>query len=144
MVRSGEMSPAQPTPQPSRRPLILIVDDVQDIRDLYAEYLANQGFRPELATNGFEALSKATVMGPDVIVMDLNLPELDGWEATRRLKANDLTRAIPVIALTGLSVGQSKAKAMEAGCDGYLTKPCYPDALADEIRRVLRGWRRSH
>ena len=138
------MSPAQPTTQATRRPLILIVDDVQDIRDLYAEYLANQGFRPELATNGFEALSKATVMGPDVIVMDLNLPELDGWEATRRLKANDLTRAIPVIALTGLSVGQSKAKAMEAGCDGFLTKPCYPDALADEIRRVLRGWRRSH
>lgn len=138
------MSPAHPTTQASRRPLILIVDDMQDIRDLYAEFLANQGFRPELATNGFEALSKATVMGPDVIVMDLNLPELDGWEATRRLKANDLTRAIPVIALTGLSVAQSKAKALEAGCDGFLTKPCYPDALADEIRRVLRGWRRSH
>jgi two-component system, cell cycle response regulator DivK len=82
--------------------------------------------------------------GVDVIVMDLNLPQLDGWEATRRLKANDLTRAIPVIALTGLSVRHSKSAALEAGCDGFLTKPCYPDALADEIRRVLRGWRRSH
>jgi two-component system, cell cycle response regulator DivK len=83
-------------------------------------------------------------MGPDVIVMDLNLPELDGWEATRRLKANDLTRSIPVIALTGLSIQYSKAAALQAGCDGFLTKPCYPDALAGEIRRVLRGWRRSH
>src|SRR5687767_2702882 len=138
------MNPARATPPPSRRPLILIVDDMPDICDMYAEYLAGQGFRPEVASNGFEALSKATVMGPDVIVMDLNLPELDGWEATRRLKANDLTRSIPVIALTGLSVHHSKAAALEAGCDGFLTKPCYPDALADEIRRVLRGWRRSH
>jgi CheY-like chemotaxis protein len=138
------MTPAQATASGSRRPLILIVDDMPDIRDMYAEYLAAQGFRPELASDGFEALSKATVMGPDVIVMDLNLPQLDGWEATRRLKANDLTRSIPVIALTGLSVHHSKAAALEAGCDGFLTKPCYPDALADEIRRVLRGWRRSH
>jgi two-component system, cell cycle response regulator DivK len=138
------MSPTQATSAASRRPLILIVDDMPDIRDMYAEYLSGQGFRPELAGNGFEALSKATVMGPDVIVMDLNLPELDGWEATRRLKANELTRSIPVIALTGLSVQYSKAAALEAGCDGFLTKPCYPDALAGEIRRVLRGWRRSH
>jgi CheY-like chemotaxis protein len=137
------MSPA-PTTSAARRPLILIVDDMADIRDLYSLYLSKEGFHPECATNGFEALSKATVMGPDVIVMDLNLPELDGWEATRRLKANDLTRAIPVIALTGLAVGRSKAAALEAGCDGFLTKPCYPDTLADEIRRVLRGWRRSH
>ena len=138
------MNLAQATGQATSRPLILIVDDMPDIRDMYAEYLSGQGFRPEVATNGFEALSKATVMSPDVIVMDLNLPELDGWEATRRLKANDLTRSIPVIALTGLSVRYSKAAALEAGCDGFLTKPCYPDALADEIRRVLRRWRRSH
>jgi CheY-like chemotaxis protein len=138
------MNPDPASPSASRRPLILIVDDMEDIRDLYAAYLSGEGFRPEVATNGFEALSKATVMGPDVIVMDLNLPELDGWEATRRLKANDLTRSIPVIALTGLSVAHSKAAALEAGCDGFLTKPCFPDALADEIRRVLRGWRRSH
>jgi len=138
------MSPAPATPSGSRRPLILIVDDMPDIRDMYAQYLSGEGFRPEQASNGFEALSKATVMGPDVIVMDLNLPELDGWEATRRLKANDLTRCIPVIALTGLSISHSKAAALEAGCDGFLTKPCYPDALAGEIRRVLRGWRRSH
>ena len=138
------MSPAQAPVPASSRPLILIVDDMPDIRDMYAEYLSSQGFRPELAGDGFEALSKATVMSPDVIVMDLNLPELDGWEATRRLKANDITRSIPVIALTGLSVQYSKAAALEAGCDGFLTKPCYPDALADEIRRVLRRWRRSH
>jgi CheY-like chemotaxis protein len=136
--------PPAPATSTGRRPLILIVDDMEDIRDLYSVYLSREGFRPECATNGFEALSKATVMGPDVIVMDLNLPELDGWEATRRLKANDLTRGIPVIALTGLSVAHSKAKALEAGCDGFLTKPCYPETLADEIRRVLRGWRRSH
>lgn len=127
-----------------RKPLILIVDDVQDIRDMYAEHLSTHGFHPEVATNGFEALSKAAVMTPDVIVMDLNMPQLDGWEATRRLKANDVTRGIPVIALTGLSVGDSKEAAMQAGCDGFLTKPCYPDTLTEEIRRVLKGWRRSH
>ena len=77
------MSPA-PATSAARRPLILIVDDMEDIRDLYSVYLSREGFRPECATNGFEALSKALVMGPDVIVMDLNLPELDGWEATRR------------------------------------------------------------
>ena len=138
------MPRAQATTSASRKPLILIVDDMPDIRESVRGVPGRPGFHPELASNGFEAVSKATVMGPDVIVMDLNLPELDGWEATRRLKANDLTRSIPVIALTGLSVSHSKAAALEAGCDGFLTKPCYPDALAGEIRRVLRGWRRSH
>jgi two-component system, cell cycle response regulator DivK len=128
----------------SGRPLILVADDMEDIRDMYAHYLSGQGFRPELACTGLEALSKASVLHPDVIVMDLNMPELDGWEATRRLKSSDLTRAIPVIALTGLAVSQSKQAALEAGCDGYLTKPCFPDTLADEIRRVLRRVRRGH
>ena len=126
------------------RPVILVADDMEDIRDMYAHYLTGQGFHAELACTGLEALSKASVLHPDVIVMDLNMPELDGWEATRRLKSNDVTRAIPVIALTGLAVSQSKQAALEAGCDGYLTKPCFPDTLADEIRRVLRRVRRSH
>jgi CheY-like chemotaxis protein len=126
------------------RPVVLVADDMEDIRDMYAHYLSGQGFHAELACTGLEALSKATVLHPDVIVMDLNMPELDGWEATRRLKSSDLTRAIPVIALTGLSISQSKQAALEAGCDGYLTKPCFPDTLADEIRRVLRRVRRSH
>jgi two-component system, cell cycle response regulator DivK len=128
----------------SGRPLVLVADDMEDIRDMYAHYLSGQGFRPELACTGLEALSKASVLHPDVIVMDLNMPELDGWEATRRLKSSDITRAIPVIALTGLAVSQSKQAALEAGCDGYLTKPCFPDTLADEIRRVLRRVRRGH
>ena len=125
-------------------PLILVVDDYQDAREMYAEYLQFSGFRVAEARNGNEAVDQAFALKPDLILMDLSLPGMDGWEATRRLKANDLTRSIPVIALTGLSVEYSKARALEAGCDGFLTKPCYPDALCGEIRRVLRGWRRSH
>jgi two-component system, cell cycle response regulator DivK len=131
------MNPAPTTPPASRRPLILIVDDMPDIRDMYAEYLAGQGFRPEQASNGFEALSKATVMGPDVIVMDLNLPELDGWEATRRVREAEQTRKVPIIALTAHAMSGDREKAMAAGCDDYDTKPVELDRLLGKIQALL-------
>ena len=119
------------------QPLVLLVDDSEDNREVYAQYLSFSGFRVEIAVDGVEAVEKAGRLHPDVIVMDLSLPRLDGWEATRQIKSAPGTRAIPVIALTGHAVSESKRKALDAGCSGYLTKPCLPDVLVSEIRRLV-------
>jgi CheY-like chemotaxis protein len=118
--------------------MILVVDDTLDARELYAEYLRIAGLRAEVAEDGVDALSKATALRPNVIVMDLAMPRMDGWEATRRLKADPSTRHIPIIALTGHALERSRERAIEAGADGYLTKPCYPDSLLAEVHRVLK------
>ena len=118
--------------------MILVVDDTLDARELYAEYLRIAGLRAEVAEDGQEALSKASSLRPRVIVMDLAMPRMDGWEATRRLKADPATRDIPIIALTGHAIERSRERAIEAGADGYLTKPCYPDTLLAEVHRVMR------
>jgi two-component system, cell cycle response regulator DivK len=119
------------------QPLVLLVDDTEDNRDVYAQYLTMSGFRVELAVDGVEAVEMAARLKPDVIVMDLAMPRLDGWEATRQIKAAPETSAIPVIALTGNAATESKRRAQEAGCSGYLTKPCLPDVLVSEIRRLV-------
>jgi two-component system cell cycle response regulator DivK len=119
------------------QPLVLLVDDSEDNREVYAQYLAFAGFRVEMAVDGVEAVEKASDLRPDVIVMDLSLPRLDGWEATRQIKSAPETSGIPVIALTGHAVSESKKKALEVGCSGYLTKPCLPDILVSEIRRLV-------
>ena len=118
-------------------PLILLVDDYADNRSMYARYLAHTGYRVDEATNGVEALDKAGTTRPDLIVMDLSLPVMDGWEATRRLKADPQTRRIPVLALTGHALGDHEREADAAGCDGYLTKPCLPEDLAARIQDML-------
>ena len=117
--------------------LVLLVDDSEDNREVYEQYLTFAGFRVEVAVDGVEAVEKAKQGRPDVIVMDLSLPKMDGWEATRVIKKDPDTSAIPVIALTGHAVAESKRKALEAGCSGYLTKPCLPDVLVSEIRRLV-------
>ncbi|MET0553237.1 MAG: response regulator [Vicinamibacteria bacterium] len=120
-------------------PLVLIVDDFEDNREMYAQYLRFHGYEIAEADNGQEALKQAAALRPDVIVMDLSLPGMDGWEATRRLKQEPLTRDIPVIALTGHALTGSEHTAREAGCDRFLTKPCAPAVLGQEIRKVLPG-----
>jgi two-component system, cell cycle response regulator DivK len=120
-------------------PLVLIVDDFEDNREMYAQYLRFHGYEIAEADNGQEALKQAAALLPDVIVMDLSLPGMDGWEATRRLKQEPLTRAIPVIALTGHALTGSEHTAREAGCDTFLTKPCAPAVLGQEIRKMLPG-----
>ena len=115
---------------------MLVVDDYQDAREMCAEYLRYSGFRVAEARNGHEALEQAWATRPDVVLMDLSLPGMDGWEATRRLKADERTRDVPVIALTGHSHVQSDG-ARQAGCDAFITKPCLPDRLVQEIRRIL-------
>jgi len=121
----------------SQGPLVLVVDDFQDNREMYAEYLAFSGFRVIQAANGKEALDQAFTNRPDIIIMDLSLPVMDGWEATRRLKADLRTNAIPVVALTGHAMQGHSKGAMEAGCDSFVAKPCLPDQLVAEIRRML-------
>jgi two-component system cell cycle response regulator DivK len=117
--------------------LVLIADDFQDAREMYAEYFAFSGFRVVEASTGIEAIEKAIELTPNVILMDLSLPGIDGWEATRRLKADRRTKHIPLIALTGHALAGSSESAKAAGCDAFVTKPCLPDALVDEVRRLL-------
>ncbi len=119
------------------RQLVLVVEDYQDAREMYAAYLQFSGFDVAEAGNGIEAVEKTTELLPDIVLMDLALPRMDGWEATRRLKADARTRHIPVVALTGHALAGHADGAREAGCDAFVTKPCLPDALVAEIRRLL-------
>ena len=118
-------------------PLILVVDDYEDAREMYAEYLRFCGFRVAEARNGNEALEQAFALVPDLILMDLSLPGMDGWEATRQLKSDERTRNIPVVALTGHALAGASESAQKAGCDSFVTKPCLPDDLVAEVRRML-------
>ena len=126
------------TGAPTReRQLVLVVEDYQDAREMYSAYLQFSGYRVEEATNGLEAIEKAIELTPDIILMDLALPKVDGWEATKRLKSDPRTRHIPIVALTGHALAGFAEGAREAGCDAFVTKPCLPDALVAEIRRML-------
>jgi len=119
------------------RPRVLLVDDYPDAREMYSEYLQYSGFDVVEASNGMEALTRAHESEPDIILMDLSLPVMDGWEATRRLKADNRTADIPVVALTGHALAGISDGARLAGCDAFITKPCLPEDLVKEIRRVL-------
>jgi two-component system cell cycle response regulator DivK len=120
-------------------PLILVVDDYQDAREMYAEYLQFSGFRVAEARNGNEAVAQARSLKPDLILMDLSLPGMDGWEATRVLKADEETRHIPIVALTGHALAGASEGARKAGCDSFVTKPCLPDDLVVEVKRMLNA-----
>ena len=116
---------------------VLLVDDYPDAREMYSEYLRYSGFDVVEAANGMEALQRAFETSPDIILMDLSLPVMDGWEATRRLKADVRTAKIPVVALTGHALAGMFEGAQQAGCDAFVTKPCLPEDLVKEIRNVL-------
>ena len=120
-------------------PLILVVDDYQDAREMYAEYLQFSGFRVAEAKNGNEAVTQARSLKPDLILMDLSLPGMDGWEATRVLKADEATSHIPIVALTGHALAGASEGARKAGCDSFVTKPCLPDDLVVEVKRMLNA-----
>ena len=113
---------------------ILFADDFKDNRDLYEFFLSEKGFRVTLANDGQEALEKTIELLPDVVVMDYSLPLINGWEATRRLKADERTKHIPVLMLSGHDLS---LLAPEIGCEGFLVKPCLPNTLIAEIDRVL-------
>ena len=125
----------------TRKPIVLLVDDYPDAREMYAEYLEFSGYDIVQAGNGVEAIDRAIDSHPDVILMDLSLPVMDGWEATRRLKADDRTKHIPVLAVTGHALTGVSNDAKAAGCDGFITKPCLPEDLVTEIKKVLGSTR---
>jgi CheY-like chemotaxis protein len=117
---------------------VLLVEDDRDGRRMYAEWLTHAGFRVDEAHNGFQALERAFEKTPDVIVTDLNIPGIDGFELTRRLKHDPRTREVPVLAVTGYAAFASDpARARRAGCDAVLSKPCTPDDLEVAIRTLL-------
>ena len=115
---------------------ILVVEDGELNRDLMLQLLADE-YRVVLARDGLDGLSKAELEKPDLILMDLGLPGVDGWEATRRLKARPALKEIPVIAITSHAMVGDEKKARAAGCDEYLTKPIDEDELLRMIRRLI-------
>src|SRR5215468_1381345 len=117
-------------------PLVLLVDDYDDSRELYAEFLEDSGFRVCQARDGGSGLAKARELRPDLILMDLSLPGISGWEAIRRLKSDAATKAIPVIALSGHKEAEISDQPA-AKWDYFLTKPCEPEELVDNLQRAL-------
>ena len=132
-------SPAGAAPaQSAEKKRVLVVDDFDDAREMYAEYLEFAGFHVETACNGVEAVEKAQEASPDIILMDLSLPVMDGWEATRRIKQDARTRDIPVMALSGHVFAGNAEQARDAGCDDFVAKPCLPQDLENKIRNMLK------
>ena len=118
-------------------PLILIAEDDVDNREGYAEYLSFLGYRVAQAANGEDALVWARQLRPDVLLLDLALPGVDGWEVARQLKTDSSTRSMLVIALSACVFPDDVLRATDAGCDLFLDKPCYPQTVAAEIERLL-------
>ena len=122
--------------QESTAPVVLLVDDSQDERDMYVQQLVATGYSVQVAVNGEDALQRVAAQVPDVVVMDLAMPVMDGWEAIRRLK--EAYPSVPVIVLSGHTGGEGGRRAKEAGGDVLLTKPFGPEALELAIRIVLK------
>jgi CheY-like chemotaxis protein len=118
-------------------PLVLVIDDYLEAREICAEYLGFHGYRVVTAEDGEDGLAKAFELIPDVILMDLSLPRLDGWAATRRLKDDPRTRTIPIVALTGHALSAERDRALAAGCDDVITKPVVPRDLLARVERHL-------
>ena len=116
---------------------ILLVEDNAMNRDMLMRRLARKGYEVLVAEDGAQAVERAREEQPDLILMDMSLPEIDGWEATRRIKADAATRAIPVIALTAHAMAGDRARALEAGCDDYEAKPVDFARLIEKIRVKL-------
>ncbi len=120
-------------------PKILLVEDNEENRDALARRLERRGFTIVFAASGLEAVTQAAAESPDLILMDVNLPELDGWEATRRIKAAAASAAVPVIALTAHAMAGDREHALEVGCVDYHTKPVDFPRLLVQIESALRS-----
>lgn len=117
---------------------ILLVEDNEDNRLVYRTILDHFGYTVLEAADGEEGIRRARADGPDLILMDVSIPKIDGWEATRQLKADPSTASIPIIALTAHALATDRAKAQEAGCDGYLAKPVEPRRVVEEVQKHLQ------
>lgn len=118
---------------------ILLVEDNEMNRDMLSRRLIRRGYEVEIAVNGREGVEQAKALKPDLILMDMSLPEIDGWAATKILKADTDTAGIPVIALTAHATGQDRDKALAAGCDDYDTKPVDLARLLGKMETLLGG-----
>jgi CheY-like chemotaxis protein len=118
-------------------PRILVVEDNESSRDMLVRRLSRRGYQVISAADGRRGIAMAHDQFPDLIVMDMSLPEIDGWEATRRLKADPATRAIPIVALTAHAMASDRQKAMDAGCDDYHTKPLDFESLVRSMGAFL-------
>ena len=139
---SGRRAPSpapRTTPRARTRRTVLVVDDSPDMREIYGTYLGHQGFGVYTAPDGHEAVEIALAHRPDVIVMDLAMPRLNGITAMHRLKQDARTRRIPVIILTGYAFRAIQQGALEAGADVFLTKPCLPEDLERHVRALAPG-----
>ena len=116
---------------------VLIVDDDPDSRSICTTFLRHFRYEVVEAWDGEEAVRLAADVRPDVIVMDITLPRLDGWEATRRIRANPSTRGIPIVMLTARALAMDRDESHRAGCTVFLTKPCSPRELQAELERLL-------
>lgn len=141
-VRDNEPGPATGTR--ARPPYVLVVDDIDDNRDLYVSYFKYAGVEVDEACNGEEALTKVAQRQPDLIVMDLAMPRVDGWEATRLVKSNPRTKHIIVLVVTGYASKEDLTRARAAGADDVCTKPCSPKELFEKAQALLaRGKARN-
>jgi two-component system cell cycle response regulator DivK len=118
---------------------ILVVEDQMDNRQILRDLLGNAGYQLVEAENGEEALAAVGRRRPDLILMDIQLPVMDGYEATRRLKADPATKSIPIIVVTSYALSGDEGKARAAGCDAYVTKPYSPRQLLAKVREFLPG-----
>ena len=118
---------------------ILLVEDQEDTRDMLLRRLEKRGYEVSIAVDGAEGVEKARSETPDLILMDMSLPVMDGWEATRILKKEDATRSIPVVALTAHAMSTDREQAFEAGCDAYETKPIELPRLLETMEKLLQS-----
>ena len=121
---------------PSRK-TVLLVEDNEDNLIIYTTILRFGGYRVVQARDGRAALEAARIVAPDLILMDVSIPYVDGLEVTRRLKSDPATRRIPIIALTAHALPSDRDRALEAGCDGYISKPAEPRAILAAVRRQV-------
>ena len=116
---------------------VLLVEDNEDNLIVYRTILDHVGYRVIEARDGEEGVARARADHPDLILMDVSLPKMDGWEATRRIKADEGTRQIPIIAVTAHALDDDREKATQVGCDGYLAKPVAPRRVVEEVERFI-------
>jgi two-component system cell cycle response regulator DivK len=118
---------------------VLIVEDDADSRYVYGLILEDNGFRVATARSGDEGLRLARELQPQAILMDVSIPGMDGWTVTKRLKSDPNTAGIPVIIITAHAFPEDLGRAEHAGCEGFLTKPCEPRRVLEEVRRLVRA-----
>jgi CheY-like chemotaxis protein len=132
---SVDQTPVRVAWRKTDHPMVLVVDDDSDAREMYSDFLKSKGCDVYKAKDGAEAVRKAADLWPNVIVMDLAMPNMDGWEAVRQLHQSSWTSMIPIIAVSAVADGRDAA--FDIGCDAYLTKPCTPTVLWAQIQALL-------